>query len=138
MDLFDIKGWRAIVTGGTRGLGHGVAEGLMEAGARVVIFGTSAKVEKVAADFRDRGFDCQGLVVDVADSAARVAGFNKAVELLGGLDIIVNAAGIQRRYPCEEFPMEDWNEVINVNLNAPFELSQLAIREFEKKEVCYV
>ena len=50
--LFDITGSRAIVTGGTRGLGHGVAEGLMEAGARVVIFGTSAKVEQVAADFR--------------------------------------------------------------------------------------
>ena len=51
-NLFDIQGCRAIVTGGTRGLGHGMAEGLMEAGASVVIFGTSSKVEQVAADFR--------------------------------------------------------------------------------------
>ena len=136
-DLFNIKGWRAIVTGGTRGLGHGVAEGLLEAGAKVVIFGTNAKVETVAEDFRAKGFDCQGLVVNVADREDRTAGFNKAVELLGGLDIIVNAAGIQRRYPCEDFPLTDWNDVINVNMTAPFELSQMAIREFEKKDVCY-
>ena len=135
--LFDITGSRAIVTGGTRGLGHGVAEGLLEAGARVVIFGTSAKVYKVAEDFRTKGFDCEGLVVNVAKREDRIAGFNKAVELLGGLDIIVNAAGIQRRYPCEEFPMEDWNEVIEVNLTAPFELSQLAAKEYLKKDVPY-
>lgn len=132
--LFDITGYRAIVTGGTRGLGHGVAEGLLEAGAKVVIFGTSAKVESVAADFRAKGYDCKGLKVDVSCGEERRAGFEKAVALLGGLDIIVNAAGIQRRFPCEEFPIEDWNDVINVNLTAPFELSQMSIREFEKKE----
>lgn len=47
-----------------------------------------------------------------------------------GLDILVNAAGIQRRHNSEDFPLEDWNEVLNVNLNAPFELCQLAAREF--------
>ena len=137
MDLFDIKGWKAIVTGGTRGLGHGVAEGFLEAGAKVVIFGTSDKVYDVAKEFCEKGYDCQGLKVDVGNREERIAGFEKAVEMLGGLDIMVNAAGIQRRHPCEEFPMEDWNEVINVNLTAPFELSQMAIREFEKKDVCY-
>lgn len=135
--LFDITGRKAIVTGGTRGLGHGVAEGLLEAGAKVVIFGTSAKVETVAADFRSRGFDCWGLKVNVASHEERVDGFNKAVKLLNGLDIFVNAAGIQRRHPCEQFPLEDWNDVINVNLTAPFELSQLAAREFLKKETPY-
>ncbi len=135
--LFDITGRRAIVTGGTRGLGHGVAEGLLEAGAKVVIFGTSAKAESVAADFRARGFDCQGLKVNIASHEERVEGFSKAVELLGGLDILVNAAGIQRRYPCEQFPLEDWNDVLEVNLTAPFELSQLAAKEFLKKDIPY-
>lgn len=136
-NLFDIQGWKAIVTGGTRGLGHGMAEGLMEAGASVVIFGTDHKVEQVAADFRAKGFECRGLKVDVSDAEEREAGFYKAVELLGGLDIIINAAGIQRRHPCEEFPRKDWDEVLEVNLTAPFVLSQLAAKEFLKKEKPY-
>ena len=137
MDLFNIQGWRAIVTGGTRGLGYSMAEGLLEAGARVVIFGTTQNAENVAGEFRSRGYDCQGLVVDLADAKQREAGFFKGVELLGGLDIIINAAGIQRRYPCEEFPAKDWNEVIEVNMTAPFVLSQLAAKEFLKKEKPY-
>ena len=104
-NLFDLTGSRAIVTGGSRGLGHGMAEGLMEAGASVVIFGSSDKVEKVAADFRAHGFDCQGVKANLAKAEERKAGFEKAVALLGGLDIIINAAGIQRRYPSPDFPL---------------------------------
>ena len=133
-DLFDIRGKKAIVTGGTRGLGWGMAEGLLEAGAEVVIFGTTRRAETVAEQFCKRGFRCHGLAVDLADPAARTAGFYKAVELLGGLDILVNAAGIQKRHPCENFPLEDWDAVINVNLTAAFALSQLAAREFLQKE----
>ena len=135
--LFDLTGKKAIVTGGTRGLGKGMAEGLMEAGAKVVIFGTSEKVQDVTKEFRDKGFDCQGLKVDLANAEERKAGFEKAVEMLGGLDIMLNAAGIQRRYESPNFPMEDWHDVIEVNLNAPFDLSQMAAREFLKKEVPY-
>ena len=137
MDLFNISGHRAIVTGGTRGLGHGAAEALLEAGASVVIFGSSDSVTQVAASFQAKGYNCHGIKVNVVNEAERTQGFHKAVELLGGLDIIVNAAGIQRRFPCEQFPLEDWKDVIDINLTAPFSLSQLAILEFEKKNIPY-
>lgn len=136
-NLFDLTGRKAIVTGGTRGLGKSMAEGLMEAGASVVIFGTSDKVQDVAAEFCARGLDCKSLKVNLASAEERKAGFEKAVEILGGLDIILNAAGIQRRHESPNFPMEDWNEVIEVNMTAPFDLSQMAAREFLKKEKPY-
>lgn len=67
-DLFNIENWKAIVTGGTRGLGYGMAEGLLESGAEVVIFGTSDKVEQVAADFCGKGYRCHGLKVNLANA----------------------------------------------------------------------
>lgn len=134
MDLFDLTGQKAIVTGGTRGLGHGMAEGLMEAGASVVIFGTSYKAKEVAADFRKKGFWCEGIAVDLGNAEARESAFHEAVARLGGLDILINAAGIQRRYPCELFPTEEWNQVLEINLTAPFVLCQMAAKEFLKKE----
>lgn len=132
MNLFDLTGKKAIVTGGTRGLGHGMAEGLMEAGAKVVIFGSNDKVYDVAEEFRNKGFNCEGISVNLADSKNREEAFYKAVEILGGLDILVNAAGIQRRHKSEEFPKTDWDEVLEVNLTAPFILCQLAAKEFMK------
>lgn len=134
MNLFDLTGRKAIVTGGTRGLGHGMAEGLMEAGAEVVIFGSSEKVHDVATQFCDRGFKCHGIAVDLGDSQARADAFAEAVSAMGSLDILVNCAGIQRRHKSEEFPLSDWEAVMNVNLTAPFELCQMAAREFMAKE----
>ena len=132
-NLFDIQGRKAIVTGATRGLGWGMAEGLMEAGAEVVIWGSSEKVEAVAEAFRSRGFACHGVTANLTDRASLRAGFARSLELLGGkIDILVNCAGIQRRHPSEEFPMEDWDAVLEVNLTAPFELCQLAGREMLK------
>ena len=61
MNLFDITGKKAIVTGGTRGLGYGMAEGFLEAGCEVAIVGTSDKVYEVAEDFQKRGFSCYGV-----------------------------------------------------------------------------
>ena len=116
MNLFDLTGKKAIVTGGTRGLGYGMAEGLIEAGAEVVIFGSSERVHDVAAGLCHKGLKCHGIAVDLGDSAARAAAFDEAVKCLGGLDILVNCAGIQRRHKSEEFPLDDLADVMNINL----------------------
>ena len=83
--LFDITGKKAIVTGGTRGLGKGMAEGLMESGAEVAIIGTSDKVYQVADEFKARGFVCYGVKADLSDRDQCNEAFNKCVELLGDL-----------------------------------------------------
>lgn len=134
MNLFDIQGKKALVTGGTRGLGYGMAEGLMEAGCEVAIVGTSDKVFQVAEDFRARGFLCHGVKADFSRQEDVLRGFRECVEKLGGeLDILVNAHGVQRRHSAEDFPMEDWNLVINVNLNSIFMLCQEAGKLMLKK-----
>ncbi|MEN6470268.1 MAG: SDR family NAD(P)-dependent oxidoreductase, partial [Clostridiaceae bacterium] len=111
MDLFDLSGHKAIVTGGTRGLGHSMAEGLMEAGAEAVIFGSSPRVLTVAQDFCARGFLCHGVQADLRDRGQIRPAFEKALALLGGdLQILVNCAGIIRRSPCSECSAEDWED----------------------------
>lgn len=133
-NLFDIAGRKAIVTGGTRGLGYGMAEGLMEAGCEVAIVGTSAKVHDVAKGFCDRGFSCHGVAADFSRREGVYQGFRECVEKLGNdLDILVNAHGIQRRHSAEEFPIEEWDLVLNVNLNSVFVLCQEAGKLMLKK-----
>lgn len=129
MDFFDIKSRKAIVTGGARGLGRGMGEALLEAGAEVALVGRSERVLGVAEEYRDKGLACHGVVVDLEDTAKREAAFDQALKLLGGqLDILVNAAGIQRRHASEVFPLDDWNAVLNVNLTVTFAMCQLAGR----------
>ncbi len=131
MKLFDLTGRKAIVTGATRGLGSGMAEGLMEAGCEVVVVGSSESALKAAEAFCAKGFRCHGIAIDLGNREKRREGFAQAVALLGGhLDILVNAAGIQRRHLCEEFPIEDWDDVLEINLTAAFEMCQMAGRQF--------
>lgn len=130
MDYFNIRGKRAIVTGGSRGLGRAMAEALMNAGVETVLFATSDKVINCAKEYCEKGFKCHGIKVDIGNENERQSAFQDALKLLGGrLDILVNAAGVQRRHKSEEFPLEDWNHVINVNLTAVFSLCQMAAKE---------
>lgn len=131
--LFDIEGKKAIVTGGTRGLGYSMAEGLMEAGCEVAIVGTSDKVYEVADEFCKKGFRCHGVKADLGKREQVYRAFADCMEALGDLDILVNAHGIQRRCSSEAFPMQDWDDVINVNLNSVFILCQEAAKVMLKK-----
>lgn len=127
MNLFDVSGKKVIFTGATGGLGQSMAEGLLEAGAEVVLVGASGRCRTLAEEYRTRGWKAHGLPCDLASTEEIRDCFGKALDLLGGeIDVLVNAAGIQRRAPSEDFPLEDWQAVIDVNLTAPFLLSRLA------------
>jgi len=128
MDLFSLKGKTAIVTGGSRGLGLGLTEGLASAGAKVVITSSSDGIFSAAEEFRKKGFDVIGMKCDLsADQATIEAAFHKAVEELGGkLDILVNNAGVQHFSNAEEFPMDAWDNIFYVNMRSLFLLCQLA------------
>ena len=129
MNLFDIKGKKAIVTGGTRGLGYGMAEGYLEAGCEVAIVGTSDKVYEVAQDFCNRGYKCHGVKGDLGKREEIYRVFQECLDKLGGdLDILLTSHGIQRRHSAEQFPIEEWDEILSVNLTSVFILCQLAAK----------
>ena len=134
MNMFDLTGKKAIVTGAAQGLSRGMAEGLMEAGAEVCIIDINPKAESVAKEYCDKGFKCHCVLGNLGDGASRQESFEKAVAALGDhLDIIINSAGVQRRHKSEEFPIEDWDFVLNINLTAVFVMSQLAAKQFMKQ-----
>jgi len=126
--LFSVEGKKALVTGGSAGLGRAMAEALAEDGARVAIVGRSERVFEAA-----EGMGAIPLQADLADRAQVLAVVDRAVEVLGGLDILVNNAGVQRRHPAEEFPLENWDHVLAVNLDAVWILAQAAGRYMLKQ-----
>lgn len=129
MKMFDLTGKKAMITGGNRGLGRGMAQALCEAGAEVVILSSSESAITAGEELSALGYRAHGLRCDLGDREMLPAVFEKAVALLGGrLDILVNNAGVQRRHPCEDFPLEDWDTVIHINLNSVFQTCQLAGR----------
>lgn len=135
MKLNDLTGKTAIVTGAAQGLSCGMAEGLMEARAKVCIMDINPKAEETAKQFVEKGYECEAVITDLGNDETREAAFSQAVEKLGGhLDILVNGVGVQRRYPSEEFPLKEWDFVINVNLRSVFALCQLAGKTFMKQD----
>ena len=93
--LFDLTGRKAIVTGAAQGLAYSMAEGLMESGAEVAVIDISDRTVEVAREFCGRGFRCHGIQADLSRIDELEGVFSRAVDALGGLDIIVNGAGVQ-------------------------------------------
>ena len=129
-ERFSVLGRKVLLTGGTRGLGRSIAEGFLQAGAEVVITGTSEKVFDAAEKLAEAtGGKAHGVIVDLEDAGQIPGAYQKALDALGGrLDVLVNCAGIQHRCPAAEFPLEMWDRIIRVNLSAVFQLSQLAVK----------
>ncbi|GGF83673.1 2-dehydro-3-deoxy-D-gluconate 5-dehydrogenase KduD [Paenibacillus aceti] len=127
MNLFDLTGKTALVTGAASGLGQGIALGLAEAGADVVCASYSTSEETVKA-INGMGRKASDLVVDLSEHSILQQTFDKALELTGHVDILVNNAGIIRRTPAKDHSEKDWFDVIDLNLSTVFLLSQIAGR----------
>ena len=122
MNLFDLKGKTALVTGSGSGIGLGMAEGLLEAGAKVVLSGRTNNAVREAKRLADLGYQAVATCADLSLGEKEVNRlFDETLELLNGrLDILINSAGTQRFAPAEEFPTEYYDEVINLNLRSVF------------------
>ena len=129
MNLFDVSGKKAIVTGGSRGLGRAMAAGLMEHGCEVVIIASNPNTEQIVKSWANPDWKYHCVIADLGNPEERTQSFEKALSHLGGhLDILINSAGIQRRNKCLDFTLEDWDAVVNINMTAVFFMSQLAAR----------
>lgn len=135
MKLFDLSGRTALVTGSSRGLGRAMAEGLAQAGARIVLNGVNAaRLAEAEAEMRAHGHDVLTAAFDVADEAAVVAGF-QALDRAGvAVDILVNNAGIQHRQPMLDLKTADWQRVIDTNLTASFVVGREAARRMADRK----
>ncbi len=127
-DLFDLSGKKAIVVGGAGDLGTGMLEGLLEANAECAVIDLDDKVFEICEKFNSEGYKVFPIKADISDRKQVADSYNDAIKLLGDIDIMVNAAGIQIRHRSEDFPIEDWDKVIAVNLTAPWMYMQMAAK----------
>ncbi|MFE7592387.1 SDR family NAD(P)-dependent oxidoreductase [Kitasatospora sp. NPDC057512] len=129
LHLFDVTGKVALITGATRGLGQAIAAGLARAGARVIVAGRSSEAaDAVAGKLAVDGGSAVGVGLDVTREAEVEDVLSRAVREHGGLDIVVNNAGIIDRFPAEDYPAESWQRVIDTNLTGAFLVSRAAGR----------
>jgi gluconate 5-dehydrogenase len=125
LKLFDLTGKTALVTGGSRGLGLQIAEALGEAGARVLLTSRKASdLEESAAQLQSKGIDTRWIAADASQPAEieRVAA--DAMQRLGQVDILVNNAGATWGAPAEDYPIDAWDKVMNLNIRSIFLMSQ--------------
>ena len=128
---FSLEGKRAIVTGAakTTGLCYGMAAALHDAGAAVALFDVSDGAARLAESLGGAANRYYSVQADLCDAASREAGFARAVELLGGgLDVLLNGAGLQYREDAIDFPADRWETIIDVNLSSMFYMCQLAAK----------
>jgi len=123
--LFDLSGKTALVTGGSRGLGLQIAESLGEAGAKILLSSRkAADLEEAAAHLQAKGVDARWVAADASDPAQIRKVCDEAMQRLGQVDILVNNAGATWGAPAEDYPLEAWDKVMNLNIRSIFLMSQ--------------
>ena len=134
MESFSLKGKVALVTGASYGIGFAIAKAFSAAGATIVFNDIRQElVDKGLASYKEAGIEAHGYVCDVTDEAAVQSFVKQVEEEVGVIDILVNNAGIIKRIPMCDMTAEQFRQVIDVDLNAPFIVSKAVIPGMIKK-----
>jgi NAD(P)-dependent dehydrogenase (short-subunit alcohol dehydrogenase family) len=126
----------SLVTGATRGIGFAIAEALVGAGYSVAVTGTSAeRVRQAAAALAGAAGDDRvlGLVCDVRDAGAVASAVHEVVSRFGGLDVLVNNAGVGLGVPVADLPHDEWHRIIETNLTGVFHCTKAAIPHLRRR-----
>ena len=126
VDIFDLRGKKALVTGSSRGLGFGIALALAEAGAQIALHGSKSVPAEAIKRIDEAGGKPTTVTGDLSDPDVCRQIIDQVISSFGGIDILVNNAGTIRRAPAADHSWEDWNTVLETNLSSVFRLSQLA------------
>lgn len=129
LELFNLKGKVALVTGGTHGLGMSIAKGLGNAGAKIVVNDIfQEKLDDAKAEYAKDGLDVATYNFSVTDEDAVINGIAQIEAEVGPIDILVNNAGIIKRIPLEEMSVQEFSDVINIDLIAPFIMAKHVVK----------
>lgn len=130
IELFNLTGKIALITGSTHGLGMAMAKGLGKAGATIIVNGNSSqqKIDDAVNHYEREGIKALGYKFNVADETQVIDALNKIQSDVGPIDILVNNAGIIKRTPLEEMEVADFKEVIDIDLVSPFIMSKHVVK----------
>ena len=136
MELFNLTEKNAMITGGTHGLGMAMADALAQAGAQLIITGTTpSKMEEAISHYHAKGYQAKGYLFDVTNETDAAKYVELITKEVGGIHILVNNAGIIKRVPAISMQVSEFRQVIDVDLVGPFIMSQLVAKQMiERKE----
>jgi gluconate 5-dehydrogenase len=125
MNIFNLTGKKAVITGATHGLGLAMAEGLAKAGAELIVTDIfQPKLDEAIQYYKDKGYTATGYLFDVTNEAAVIENVAKIEENHGQIDILINNAGIIKRVLAIDMPVEDFRQVVEVDLVGVFIMSK--------------
>ena len=133
IELFNLKGKRALITGSSQGIGYALARGLDQAGANIILNGRNKeKLENSAKNLNGKG-EIHQLCFDVTDHKETKDAINNYEREFGAIDILVNNAGMQHRTPLEDFPPEMFEQLLRTNVTSVFNVSQAIVKHMIKR-----
>lgn len=135
----DLRNKRALVTGASRGIGLAIARALAAEGVNLFITARDDHaLQRATTEFRGLGTSAEYMVTNMADQSEIEQSFSRAVEFLGGIDILINNAGYSHKAQVIHLDLEEWDQMFNVNLRAAFILSKLAAQKMIAQKFGYI